>query len=80
MDPCKVAGIMEKFYTDSMAVPSIETGTHLPSYQARRNYPWMERLCEDHFRLETPIIRVENNIQREKKASQLHPRLLLLPG
>jgi len=67
-DPCKVAGIVEKFYTDSMAAPSIKTGAYLPSEpQARRNYPWMDRQCEDHFLLETPITRAENNTHRKRK-------------
>eukprot|EP00983_Pelagomonas_calceolata_P001010 35253-Pelagomonas_calceolata.AAC.1 len=43
-DPCKVAGIVEKVYADSMAAPSIKTRAYLPSEpQARRNYPWMDR-------------------------------------
>eukprot|EP00983_Pelagomonas_calceolata_P049102 1141341-Pelagomonas_calceolata.AAC.3 len=42
-DPCKVAGIVEKFFTGCMAAPNIKTGVYLPSDPcAKRNYTWME--------------------------------------
>lgn len=70
--PCKVADIV---YTDSMAAPCIKTGTYLASDpQARRNYPWMDQQCEDHFLLETPITRAENDTQRRRE--WLHSSIL----
>ena len=74
-EPHKVASIIEKFYTDSMAAPSIKTGAYLPcDPQARRMYPWMDSQCEDPFLLETPITRAENTTHSKRK--WLHSSIL----
>eukprot|EP00983_Pelagomonas_calceolata_P003731 121890-Pelagomonas_calceolata.AAC.1 len=63
-DPYKVANILEKFYNESMAAPSIKTGAYLPTDpQAKCNFSWMEQQYEHHVLLETPITRAENTIQ-----------------
>eukprot|EP00983_Pelagomonas_calceolata_P041898 1138246-Pelagomonas_calceolata.AAC.2 len=55
--------------------PGIKTGAYLPSDpRAKRNYPWMDRQCEDPFILETPITKAENTTHRKRE--WLHDSIL----